>query len=78
MNTVEYFIKQHQKDIYLEVKQIQIEQLALHEKPYSPNFYTRLMEQLGKWLISCGETLVRRYEIPKTKNQPAGQNIYIH
>jgi hypothetical protein len=74
----EYLLEERRKDIQREVQQIHLEQRAMRGQVFRPNLFTRSMENLGKWLISYGETLVKRYEAPKKRCQHAGQNSYVH
>jgi hypothetical protein len=74
----EYLLEEHRKDIQREVQQIYLEQKAMRGRVFQPNVFTRSMENLGKWLISRGETLVKRYEAPKKRGQHASQKSYVH
>ena len=79
MNTRdEYLFEEHLKNIQREMKQIRLEEQVLRGKAFQPNLFTRSMENLGKWLISHGETLVKRYDTPKKRCQHASQNSYAH
>ena len=74
----EYLLEEHRKDIQRDMQQIHLEQMALRGRVFHPNAFTRSMEALGKWLITRGELLVKRYESPKKRCQHAGQNSYAH
>ena len=48
-----------------EVKQIQLERLALSSQIYRPGIFERTMFELANWMIATGKYLRRRYEIPQ-------------
>ena len=48
-----------------EVKQIQLERLALSSQIYRPGIFERTMFELANWMIATGKDLRRRYEIPQ-------------
>jgi len=48
-----------------EVKQIQLEKLALKSRVYRPGVFERTMFRFANWMISTGKQLRRRYEIPQ-------------
>ena len=48
-----------------EVKQIQLERLALGSQVYRPGMFERTMFELANWMIATGKYLRRRYEIPQ-------------
>lgn len=48
-----------------EVKQIQLEKLALGSQIYRPGMFERTMFRLANWMIATGKYLRRRYEIPQ-------------
>ena len=48
-----------------EVKQIQLERLALSSQIYRPGIFERTMFELASWMIATGKYLRRRYEIPQ-------------
>ena len=66
MNPVleEILVEEHRKDILREMDSIRLEEEALKVKAYHPNWFTRIMQSFGEWLIARGEGLVKRYEIP--------------
>jgi hypothetical protein len=72
----DYLLEEHLKDIRRDMQQIHLEQEALRGRVFRPNTFTRSMEAFGKWLITRGELLVKRYESPKKRCQHAGQNSY--
>lgn len=74
----EYLLEEHRKDIQRDMQQIHLERKALRGRVFHPNAFTRSMEALGKWLITRGELLVKRYESPKKRCGHAGQNSYAH
>lgn len=80
MNTKldELLLEEHRKDIQRDIQQIRTEQEALQAKVFRPSLFTRSMESLGKWLVTCGELLVKRYETPSKKCKPAGRSSYAH
>jgi len=57
-----------------EVKQIQLERLALSSQIYRPGMFERTMFQLANWMIATGKYLRKRYEIPQVNcnHAPAG------
>lgn len=79
MNTqiVEYLIEEHRSNIQLEMNQIRREEMALQNKVFRPNWFTRGMQKFGAWLIFNGERLVKRYDPPKSSCQPSGHS-YAH
>jgi hypothetical protein len=68
---VEYLIEERSKDIHREITQIQRAKLAPKGKVFRPNWFTNVMQIFGQWLISRGEDLVKRYEIPAKQCQPS-------
>lgn len=48
-----------------EVKQIQLEKLALGSQIHRPGIFERTTFRLANWMISTGKHLRRRYEIPQ-------------
>jgi len=57
-----------------EVKQIQLEKLALGSQIYHPGIFERTMFKLANWMIATGKHLRQRYEIPQVNcnHTPAG------
>jgi hypothetical protein len=74
----EFLSEEHRKDMQRDIQQITLEQKVVHIKVARPSLFTRSMESLGKWLIHQGELLVKRYETPSKKCQPARRNSYAH
>lgn len=74
----ELLLEERRRDIQRDIQQIRLEKQALKSKVFHPNVFTRLMENFGKWLITRGEILVKRYETPAKKCRSAGQSSYAH
>ncbi len=55
----------HRQRILDEVKQIQLEKLALKSRVYRPGVFERTMFRFANWMISTGRQLRQRYEIPQ-------------
>ena len=74
----EYLIEEHRSDIKRELSHIRMQEQALKNRVFRPNWFTRAMQRLGQWLIVQGEGLVKRYETPAKKScQPSGRS-YAH
>ena len=59
-----------------EVKQIQLERLALGSQIYRPDMFERTMFQLANWMIATGKHLRKRYEIPQVNcNHTPARNL---
>ncbi len=59
-----------------EVKQIQLEKLALGSQIYRPGLFERTMFRLANWMISTGKHLRKRYEIPQVNcNHATSSNL---
>ena len=74
----EILLEERRRQIGNDMHQIRLEEEAMRGRPFQPNAFTRSMETLGKWLISGGELLVKRYETPKKRGQHASSNGYAH
>lgn len=74
----EFLSEEHRKDMQHDIQQINLEKTVVPIKAFRPSLFTRSMENLGKWLIHQGEGLVKRYESPSKKCQPARRNSYAH
>jgi len=48
-------------------EEIKAEKLIQHYRLYHPGIFERMMFRFGTWMISIGNGLRRRYEIPSTK-----------
>ena len=68
MNTFmeEILAEEHRREIMREFAAIRLEEQALNSRVYRPNWFTQIMQGLGQWLITRGEELVKRYEIPES------------
>ncbi len=74
----EHLVEEHRKNIRREIGLIYLERQALQGKVFRPNWFTRAMQSFGQLLITQGEGLVKRYEIPTKKAcQQAGRR-YAH
>ena len=73
----ELIAEEHRKDIQRDMQAIRLERKAAQLRVYRPNWFTRVMQNVGRLLIVQGERLVKRYETPKARCQPAGQR-YAH
>ncbi len=74
----ELLLEERRKDLQRDIQQIRLEEQALQAKGFHPSVFTRSMEHFGKWLITRGEILVKRYETPSKKHKPAGRSSYAH
>jgi len=74
----EYLLEERRRDMQRDIQQIRLQQKALRGRVFQPNLFTRSMESVGKWLISRGETLVKRYETPKKRCQHVSPKSYAH
>jgi hypothetical protein len=70
----EYMAEYHRQDLIREAEQIRREKLGIHSHVYHPGFFTRIMFNVGNWMISKGKQLRKRYEIPTAacNNTPSG------
>ncbi len=73
----EYMVEERRRDVLREMDSIRLEEQALEAKVYHPNWFTRTMQGFGVWLITRGEKLVRRYEIPGNRT-PSSRQGYVH
>jgi hypothetical protein len=74
----EILLEERRRQIGHDMNQIRLEEEAMRGRPFQPNAFTRSMETLGKWLITRGESLVKRYESPRKRSQHASPNSYAH
>ena len=73
----EILAEERRRNIIHEVDGIRLEEQALEARVYRPNFFARTMQGFGVWLITRGEKLVRRYEIPGNRAASSRQG-YAH
>ena len=73
----EYMVEERRRDVLREMNSIRLEKQALEVKVYHPNWFTRIMQGLGEWLIARGEELVKRYKIPANCSTSSKQG-YAH
>jgi hypothetical protein len=67
-----YLIEEHRRDIERELANIRLQKEALKSRTTRQNWFTHTMQKFGQWLITCGEELVKRYEVtanPKTSSE---------
>ncbi len=74
----EYLIEEHRREIKRAVNHIRLQEQALKNRVFRPNWFTRAMQRLGQWLIAQGERLVKRYEAPAKKPCPQSGRRYAH
>ena len=74
----EYLIEEHRREIKRAVNHIRLQEQALKNRVFRPNWFTRAMQRLGQWLIAQGERLVKRYEAPAKKPCPQSGRSYAH
>lgn len=60
----ELLAESHRRQIQEEMEQIRLERLALKSR-HRPRFLRRTMFNFGNWMISTGNQLRKRYEVPK-------------
>ena len=61
----EFLAECHRQRIREEVRQIRLERLVLKShRIYRPRFFERTMFRFGNWMISTGQRLRQRYEVP--------------
>ena len=59
-----------------EVKQIQLEKLALGSQIHRPGMFEQTMFRLANWMIATGKYLRQRYEIPQVNcNHTPSSNL---
>ena len=73
----EILAEERRRNIIHEMDSIRLEEQALEARVYRPNWFTRTMQGFGVWLITRGEKLVRRYEIPGNRT-PSSRQGYAH
>ena len=67
----EFMAEFQRQKILEEMEQIRLEQLALQSRVSRPGLFGRTMFNLANWMISTGNRLRRRYEVPVAHcNQP--------
>lgn len=74
----EYLAEEHRKDIQREFAQIRLQKQTLRGKVFRPNWFTRSMQKFGQLLITQGESLVKRYEVPAKKPCQQAKRSYAH
>jgi len=69
----EYTAEYNRQRILEEVKQINLEKLALKSRVYRPGLFERTMFNFANWMVSTGKQLRKRYEIPSVdcSNSPS-------
>ena len=69
----EYTAEYNRQRILDEVKQINLEKLALKSRVYHPGLFERTMFNFANWMVSTGKQLRKRYEIPSVdcSNSPS-------
>jgi hypothetical protein len=69
----EYTAEYNRQRILDEVKQINLEKLALKSRVYRPGLFERTMFNFANWMVSTGKHLRKRYEIPSVdcSNSPS-------
>lgn len=72
--TAEY----NRQRILYEVKQIQLEKLALASQIYRPSIFERTMFRLANWMIATGKYLRKRYEIPQVNSNHTHSSNLAH
>jgi hypothetical protein len=72
----EFIAEYHRQELIDEMKQIQLEELALQGKPYRPGRFQRIMQGLGAWLVAVGEDLMCRYQAPAADCAQPSQRSY--
>jgi hypothetical protein len=60
----ENLAEEHRRGITSELTEIHLQEEALKSKIYHPGIFTHTMQRLGQWLITRGEKMVKRYEVP--------------
>ena len=69
----EYTAEYNRQRILDEVKQINLEKVALKSRVYRPGLFERTMFNFANWMVSTGKHLRKRYEIPSVdcSNSPS-------
>ena len=73
----EYLAEEHHRDITRELTNIRLQREVLKSKVIRPNWFTHTMQRLGQWLISRGEKMVKRYDVPANSTTSSKQR-YAH
>jgi len=60
----EFMAEYNRQRITEEMEQIHLEKLALRSRVYRPSPFGRTMLNFANWMISTGDQLRKRYEIP--------------
>ena len=61
---IDYMAEYHRKDLLDEANHVRLVNLALQSRVYRPDLFTRIMHSFAGWMVSTGEGLHERYEIP--------------
>lgn len=60
----EFMAEYQRQGILEEMEQIRIEKSVLHSRVYRPGLFERTMFNFANWMISTGNRLRKRYEVP--------------
>jgi hypothetical protein len=58
----------HRQRIREELEQIRLERFARKSRGYDPGLFGRTMFSFGNWMMSIGNQLCNRYQVPGVKS----------
>ncbi|HET6821740.1 MAG TPA: hypothetical protein VFH34_03775 [Anaerolineales bacterium] len=74
----EFMAEYHRRGILEEAEQVRLERIALKARVYRPGFYARTMFSVANWMISTGNQLRKRYEVPTVDCRKKSTRSFAH
>jgi hypothetical protein len=74
----EFMAEYRRQEILDEAEHIGLEKVAIQARVYRPRFFERSMFNFANWMISTGNQLRKRYEIPAVNCNHASTESYAH
>ena len=74
----EFAAEHNRRKIIADMNHIRLEEIALKSKVYRPSRFERTMFNFANWMISTGNQLRKRYEIPATPCNNSQSKSFVH
>ncbi len=73
----EFMAEYDRQHILEEAEEIRLLNLATHSRVYRPGLFERTMFHFANWMISTGNRLRKRYEMPSVRCHQSSTRSYV-